>query len=305
MLWGLMSPISKLVLMGSVIGPMVLTSVRMIGAMLLFWLLSLFIKSSRVERKDHIKLLGAALLGLVINQTCFITGVNYTSPANASILATSMPLWAMLLSAFVLKDPLTLRKITGLILGSAGSIMLILSSSYKGSDTSGIIGDILVVTAQISYASYVVFYTHFIHKYPLLTIMKWMFTYASLIILPLSFFDIIKTDFAALSTLNIMGIAYIVVMSTFLSQLLILIAQKNLSPTITGMYNYIQPVIASVAAIALGLDVFNTIKLISVIMVFTGVFIVTSSKNTVVIHRLKENDKDEISDENKTEAAGK
>ena len=289
-LWGLMSPVSKLVLLGGVISPLALSSFRMFGSMILFWIISIFVKSSKVAFIDHFKLMGASLLGIVINQTFFILGVGHTSPANASILATSMPLWAMLLSAFILKDPLTKRKILGLVIGSVGAISLILSSSTSASEQSSFVGDIFVVLAQISYASYVVLYTKFIHKYPILTIMKWMFTYAAIFVIPISYLDLIDTSFKDISALEILGILYIIVFATFLSQLCIIISQRSLSPTITGMYNYIQPVVSSIVAICLGLDSFTTFKVFAVFLVFTGVFIVTSSKKKVLIKTLDDID---------------
>ena len=102
-IWGLMAPVAKIVMAGSIITPLVLTDLRVFGAMVLFWAASLFRKPEKVEPKDMVRLFVASLLAIVFNQGLYVFGVSLTSPADASIIATSMPLWAMILAAFFLK----------------------------------------------------------------------------------------------------------------------------------------------------------------------------------------------------------
>ena len=116
--WGLMSPVAKIVMSGRIVAPLILTDMRVFGAMVLFWVVSFFRKPERVAPRDMVKLFGASLLAIVFNQGCFIFGVGLTSPGDASIITTSMPLWAMILAAFFLKEPITGKKVTGIALGS-------------------------------------------------------------------------------------------------------------------------------------------------------------------------------------------
>ena len=83
-LWGLMSPVSKAVLIAGPISALSLTTFRMVGAAVIFWLASLFTKKEHVNHQDLMKLFFAALLGIVLNQGSFIFGVSLTSPINAS-----------------------------------------------------------------------------------------------------------------------------------------------------------------------------------------------------------------------------
>ena len=281
-MWGLMSPLAKIVMAGGVITPLVLTDLRIFGAMVLFWVISFFQKPEHVHHKDMALLLGASLLAIVFNQGCFIFGVGLTSPADASIITTSMPLWAMVLAAFFLKEPITGKKVLGIALGAGGALLLIMGSRGSGSATTGgnpILGDILVLTAQLSYALYIVLFKNFVQKYSLVTIMKWMFTYAFIFALPFSYNNLIDTDWSALRLPAIGSIAFIVVCATFLSYMLILVGQKNLRPTVAGMYNYVQPVVASIVSICLGMDAFNVTKGVAVVLIFGGVYLVTISKS--------------------------
>lgn len=284
-MWGLMSPISKFVMMAGVVSPLVVTDMRITGAMILFWVASFFQKPEHVGHKDLARLFGAALLGIVLNQGCFIFGVSLSSPGDASIITTSMPLWAMLLAAFILKEPITGKKVLGIAAGACGALMLIMGSGshVKNMASAGgdyaIWGDLLVLSAQFCYALYIVVYKDFVNKYSLITIMKWMFTYAFICVIPFSAGDLMQTVWSHLSWTEIMGLTYIVVCATFLSYMFIVVGQKILRPTVAGMYNYVQPLVACIVAVIWGMDTFNWIKAVAIMLIFSGVYLVTASRS--------------------------
>lgn len=281
--WGLMSPIAKIVMAGGTVTSLVLTDMRIFGAMILFWIVSFFRKPERVAPHDMLKLFGASLLAIVFNQGCFIFGVEMTSPGDASIIATSMPLWAMILAAFFLKEPITGKKVAGIAFGAAGALLLIIGSSSGGLGSHGgnnyVWGDLLVLLAQLSYALYIVLFKNFVTRYSLITIMKWMFTYAFICILPFSYDNLIATDWNLLGIREIGEVGFIVVCATFFSYMLIVVGQKRLRPTVAGMYNYIQPLVACIVSVCLGMDTFSPTKGVAIVMIFSGVYLVTASKS--------------------------
>jgi len=271
------------VMVGGAVTPLVVTDLRITGAMVLFWIASFFQKPERVAPKDLLKLLGASLLAIVFNQGCFIFGVGLTSPVDASIITTSMPLLAMVLAAIYLKEPITGKKVLGIAVGATGALLLILGSHQvseaKAAGNHYIWGDLLVLLAQFSYALYFVLFKNFVNKYSLITIMKWMFTYAFICALPFSYHDLLHTEWKSLQNTEIGALVFIVVGSTFISYVLIVIGQKNLRPTVAGMYNYVQPLVASIVAVCWGMDTFNFVKIISVALIFGGVYLVTNSRS--------------------------
>lgn len=283
-MWGLMSPLAKLVMLGGLVTPLVVTDLRVFGAMVLFWIVSFFRKPEHVGHKDLAKLFVASLLAIVFNQGCFIFGVGLTSPADASIITTSMPLWAMVLAAIFLKEPITGKKVLGIAFGATGALLLIMGSSHAGTSSTvsgdkSIWGDLLVLMAQLSYALYLVLFKNFVGKYSVFTLMKWMFTYAFICLLPFSYNDLLAAGWAGLSLMEIGSLAFIVVGSTFLCYILVVVGQKNLRPTVAGMYNYVQPVVACIVAICWGMDSFNWVKGVSILLIFGGVYLVTMSRS--------------------------
>lgn len=281
-MWGLMSPISKYVMAAGLVSPLIVTDLRIAGAMVLFWLVSFFLPAEHVGHKDLLRLLGAALLAIVFNQGSFVFGVSLTSPGEASIITTSMPLWAMVLAAIILKEPVTGKKVLGIAAGAAGALLLIVGShnpaaAQSRSDTA-IWGDLLVLTAQLSYAFYIVIYKNFVGRYSVVTVMKWMFTYSFICLLPFSAPALTHTPWALLDASQWASLAFIVVGGTFLSYMLVVVGQKALRPTVAGMYNYVQPLVACVVAVLWGMDTFTPVKGVAAVLIFGGVFLVTRSR---------------------------
>lgn len=190
----------------------------------------------------------------------------------------------MLLAAFILKEPITGKKVLGIACGAGGALLLILGSSQNqpaasSASHTAIWGDLLVLFAQFCYAFYIVRFRDFVNKYSLITIMKWMFTYSFICTIPFSASDLMNADWSGLKAVEIGSLTFIVVGATFVSYMLIVVGQKNLRPTVAGMYNYIQPLVACIVAVCWGMDSFNTTKIIAVVLIFGGVYLVTSSRS--------------------------
>ena len=227
---------------------------------------------------DILRLFGAGMLGVLFNQGCFILGVNLTSPGEASLVTTTMPMWVMLLAWLILREPITLKKAGGIAAGAAGAIILIAGNGARAYGSNPALGDVIVLCAQLSYALYLTLYRNFIRKYSLVTLMKWMFLSATVVGLPSSLKWLGATDWSAISPTEWGGIAYVVVCGTFLAYICIMIGQKTLRPTLVGMYNYVQPIVATITGICLGLDRFTPVKALAIALIFSGVWLVTISK---------------------------
>lgn len=280
-MWGLMSPVAKMVFAAGTVLPAVMVDFRVAGAALLFWIASVFLPEEKVPVGDLLRLFGAGMLGILLNQGCFIFGVSLTSPGEASLVTTTMPMWVMLLAWLILREPITLKKAGGIVVGAAGAIILILGSGMRVAGENPPLGDFIVLCAQLSYALYLTLYRNFIRKYSLVTLMKWMFLSASVVGLPATFTWLRDTSWNSITGLEWSGVAYVVVCGTFLAYICIMIGQKRLRPTVVGMYNYVQPIVATITGIILGLDTFTPMKALAIVLIFSGVWLVTISKARV------------------------
>ena len=272
-LWGLMAPIGKSALME--FSALSVTTFRMVGAAACFWLLSAFCKYEHVDHRDMLKIFFASLFALVFNQGVYIFGLSMTSPIDASIVTTTLPIVTMIIAAIYLKEPITNLKVLGIFVGAMGALTLILSSQTAGSGNGSIIGDLLCLVAQISFSIYLTVFKGLSQKYSPITLNKWMFIYASMCYIPFSYQDVAGIQWAEVSTAAYVQIGYVVIGGSFLAYIFIMTAQRLLRPTVVSMYNYMQPIVASIAAIIMGLGVFGWEKGIAVALVY----IVTKSKS--------------------------
>ena len=278
-IWGLMAPLGKDAMTHGLDG-VSMVMLRVSGGALLFWLASLFAKKEHVPLKHVFVFLGAAFFGIVFNQCGYTIGLSLTSPINASIVTTSMPIFAMLLAALILKEPITSKKVLGVMMGCSGALMLILTSVAGSSDKVGDIrGDLCCLGAQFSYALYLSLFNRFIRQYSVFTVNKWMFLWAAIILFPLAGPHTLSTLSGELPVKTLLETAYVVFFGTFVGYILIIKAQKILRPTVVATYNYVQPIVAVAVSILAGLGILKWSHALSIILVFSGVALVTKSKS--------------------------
>lgn len=276
-MWGLMAPIGKSAL--AEFSALSVTTFRMVGAAAAFWLLSIFCKQEQVNPRDMLKIFFASLFALVFNQGMFVFGLSLTSPIDASIVTTTSPIITMIVAAIYLKEPITNKKVLGIFVGAIGALTLILSSQTSGTGGGSIWGDLLCMLAQLSFAIYLTVFKGLTQRYSPVTINKWMFVYASMCYIPFSYTDVASIQWAAISTTAILQVLYVVLGGSFVAYICIMSAQRLLRPTVVSMYNYVQPIIASTAAILMGIGTFGWQKGLAIGLVFLGVYIVTQSKS--------------------------
>ena len=274
-------------LMPDWMSPIGLTYSRFTFGAIAFWLLSLFLKTEKVTRKDMGTLFIGSLLGVGINQVTFITGLKLTSATNASIVITITPILVLIISFLILKEPITFKKAGGVILGLVGVLSVILTSEIAASGReASIVGDLLCVTSSLSYAFFLVLTRGISKRYNSVTIMKWMFLFSSLLFFPFGFRDVITSKlFSSGTSIAWYSYMYLLVGATFITYLLIPVAQRQIRPTTIGMYNYLQPLVASYIAIMMGQDSFSWTKPFSAIFIFLGVYFVTTSKSREDVER--------------------
>ena len=277
--WGLMAPLGKDAMTHGFTGIDMVTF-RVTGGAILFWLTSLFTPKEHVPKKDLLMLIGAAVFGLVTNQCCYTIGLSVTSPVNASIVTTSMPIFAMILAFLILKEPITAKKAGGVAMGCAGAVILIVTSAAAANSKVGDIrGDLLCLGAQLSFALYLSLFSPLIRRYSVITVNKWMFTYATAMILPFTFGRVSSIDYASIPTSTWLETGFVVVFGTYVSYILMMIGQHTLRPTVVSIYNYVQPIVSVTVSVLTGIGVFKPSQGAAVILVCLGVWLVTKSKS--------------------------
>ena len=239
----------------------------------------------RVEKRDLPKIFAASVLGFFFAQMSFLVAISRITPMDCSIVASLSPFYTMFIAAYALKEPLSVQKIGGVVLSLCGVIYLILNTATA---TSGVVqttplGVLLIVANSLCFSLYLGIFKPIINKYSVVTFMKWIFLFSSLMSLPFSFAEIIKIEYAELPVSYLAELAFMIVCATFVTYFLIPIGQKLLRPTLVSMYTYVQPIVAIVVSIYVGMDTLTLPKVLAAVTVFAGVIIVSRSKQKKAI----------------------
>lgn len=267
---------------GGLISPLTIFCMRSLGAGALFWFISLFLPKEKVEKKDYIKIFAASMLGFFVCQITFLVGLPYITPMDCSILTALSPIYTMGIAAIALKEPITFKKVGGVVLSFIGIIYLILSkTSLGGAAETTTFGIIMLILNSLSFSMYLGIFKPLIGKYSVVTFMKWIFLFASAVSLPFSAGDLVTLEWSSIPNIQLAELAYLIICATFITYFLIPVGQKRIRPTLVSMYSYVQPIIAITVSICIGMDTLTWQKSLATIMVFSGVIIVSYSKSKV------------------------
>jgi len=255
--------------------PKAIIFLRVIVTVLVFGILHFILPSRKVEKRDLFKLALCAVFGVAINQILFFEGLNLSTPINASIIITVIPVLIIIFSHYILKEKITAIKVFGIILGATGAIIVILSSG-KGDFKSGtMIGNLLIFVNAASWALYLVLIKPLMEKYDSITVMKWVFFFGLFIIFPFTFTSFTETSFITIPFNIWMSVSFVVFAATIIAYFLNNYSLKSVSPSVNGIYIYLQPLIASVVAILFGKDQLTLLKTIAAVLIMAGVYFVT------------------------------
>ena len=260
--------------------------IRVTGAVLLFWLLARLLKlNESIQNRDWLRLAVAGLFGVAINQLLFFQGLSLTTPINAAIIMTVNPVMVLLMAAIILRNPITLTKSIGIFLGLSGAVLL---TTFKqghwvmpsfSHETA--VGDFLVLLNATSYAIYLVVVKPIMQKYNPVTVIKWVFTFGWIYVLPFGVMQMGDISWKTMPNIIFMEIGFVVFATTFLAYLFNIYGLQKLNPATVSIYIYFQPFFATVVALIWGSDELSLIKILSATLIFGGVYLVSKRKKSV------------------------
>ncbi|SFU69095.1 Permease of the drug/metabolite transporter (DMT) superfamily [Pustulibacterium marinum] len=274
-IYGLNHTIAKGV-MPAFVKPFGFIFLRVTGAMLLFWLASFFVPKEKIMKKDIPRMFVTAMCGMSINMLSFFKGLSLSTPIYSSILSTITPILVLVLSAILIGEKLTLRKGTGIFIGFAGALVLILIGNETRSDAPNIfLGNLLFILNACVFGIYLILVKPLTAKYSTITLMKWLFLMAFIVNLPITYGEFSEISWSTMPFEGWWKIAFVVIGTTFMTYLLNVYALKTLAASTISSFIYLQPLIAIIYAISTGYGTLSPSKIAGGLLVFLGVYLVT------------------------------
>ena len=257
------------------IEPFGIVLLRVSGALIIFTILAFLTGHEKIEKGDHKKLLIASLFGVVINQLMFFKGLSLTSEIHSAMIMIATPIIVLVMAWIILKDKITWVKSLGILIGGIGVAMLISSGAVDVHSPSSLAGDICITINATSYAVFLIIAKPLMLKYSPYTIARWIFTYGILFVLPFGWKEVDAISWNTIPAIAIWALVYVILGATVLAYLFNILGLNYGSPTLVSIYIYTQPVIATIIAVAYGSDHLTTGKVVSAILVFSGVALVS------------------------------
>lgn len=279
LIFGLNVVLCKDIANSQAVAPIVLFTLRALGASALFWLGSLFLPKEKVDRKDLPKIALASFLGLFGPQVTFLVGITMATSIDTAILGTLGPVFTMVFAFFFLGEPITGKKAGGVAVSLAGVLFLIFNSVHGGGASATTpLGFVMLLLNSISFSLYLGIFRPLIAKYSVVTFMKWSFLFSLVLALPFAGKGLVTTDYAAVPPLVLWEIGYLIVFATVIAYFLIPYGQKFIRPTLVSMYNYLSPMVTTVVSIWTGLDTLTWQKVVAAAVIVSGVVLVSRSR---------------------------
>mgnify|MGYP006083156155 CR=1 FL=1 len=250
---------------------------RVLGAAILFWFLSIFFKNQKIDKKDWPRIILCSFLGMVINMLAFIKGLQLSTPINSSVLITIVPILVFSFSAIILKEKVSLMKIFGISAGFIGALILILYSPLSGFNAPNIpMGNLLFVLNSATYGLYLIFVKPLVEKYNIITLFRWLFLFGFLMNFPITINEFIEVQWSSLPIYDaILPMIYVVVGTTFSTYLLNAYALTKLKASTVSSFIYLQPIVGIVYALTTKNDALTLTNVVGMLLIFLGIYLVT------------------------------
>ncbi len=250
--------------------------IRMSCTALFFYVFIVFAKRSFfIDKKDYVRLFLCAVFGITINQIFFFEGLSRTSPINTSLIMSGIPITVFILSVIFLNEKMSKWNVFGLILSASGAVILLLDS--RGKFEGLFIGDVFILVNAISYGIFLILARQLMRSYDSVTVIFWIFLMGTFLSFPYCYFNYEVTDWAHIPMYAWLGLGFIVVFATIINYYIGVDVLKDISPAVSSMYVYIQPIVTTAVAMYFGSDKLDGQKLISSLAILVGVYLVSKT----------------------------
>lgn len=229
-----------------------------------------------INRSDYWRFAILSFFGVVFNQLLFITGLSLTKASNTSLLAVTIPVFALTVGAIIGAERLTFLKIVGIALAAFG-VLLIIDPRNASFSSSTTLGDLLIVLNSLSYGIYVAISKPIIMRNGVFRSIMWVFIFASIICVPLGLWSLSSIEMSTVSDATWLIVIYIAIGATSAPYLLNAFALKYVPASTVAVFVYLQPVIGFLLAVVFLGEQIGTLFIAAAVMIFLGVFLV--SKN--------------------------
>ena len=256
------------------IAPIACVTLRLTFGAAVFWLVSIFVKPENVRWGDKVKMVLLGAVGIFGYMSLYAISLSYTTPVNFAIFNAMQPLWVVVASAVIYSESINSRKLLGLVVGFVGAMLCILSEPVGGVARNALLGNVLAIFASIIYAIYLVLSARMVGHLASVTILRYTFSSGALVAIVVAMiFGFDAPLFAGgFKPAPFLMLLFVLLFPTVLSYLLIPVGLKYLRSTVVALYGYVTLVVATVVSYFTGMDKFDPVILLSLLLIAISIY---------------------------------
>lgn len=277
--FGINIPVTK-ILIPEWLSAVEVVACRYIGGAVLIWLTSLFMKSVKIDKADWkpIILAGIALFGFLY---LFSLAFNYASAIDISIIMILPPIIVVAINAIFKRSKIGPLEWVGVGISFVGAAVLILLRGGASQGSDNLLGELLALGSAVCYAVYLIIIEKPSHKYPSMILMRWVLGISAVLCLPFIGGFAHSKLFMHPEAWPIGLVCFIILLPTYYAYVATPPAVKMIGSEIVSMYQYLVPVIATIAAIIMKVDTLVWYQPVSMAIIIVGVVLADYSKRKI------------------------
>jgi drug/metabolite transporter (DMT)-like permease len=265
-----------------------LITCRLVGATIVFvGIQRNFRALLRMPRRDLALVILSSLIGVFGNQFLYVKGLSLSTVINATLISTTIPVFALFISLLFGYDRLSMRRAFGIALAASGVVYLVnpLQAEVSSQTT---MGNLLMITSSLLYGAYIVIAKDLFERYGALNVITWIFFVASILAAPIGAHSLSSEHLEAISVRVWLVVGFIILLPTVGAYYLNGWALTKVTPSVVAVYIYLQPLIAfGLAPLLLG-ESWSWRTVIASLLIFTGVAIVTKRGRSFAVREISE-----------------
>jgi drug/metabolite transporter (DMT)-like permease len=260
--------------------PLTFAWLRVAASALVLWVVAR--REPAVTPEDRKRIVGYAVLGVVINQCMFLAGLSLTSVPVAAVLIVTIPVFALAAAIALGKERPTVQKIGGIALAAFGALLVVGGEGLVGSARS-VAGAVMIVINCLSYALYLVLSKPMMARVSPKQVVARMFAFGAGLMLPIAAVPLWREQWSDIPPRAWLALALVVAGPTVAAYLLSAWALRHAESSLVAAYTYLQPVLASLmGALFLG-DEIHGIVLVAAVLIFAGVALAGRAPDAPVV----------------------
>ncbi len=221
-----------------IIPPLTLVALRFWMSSLVLFALMRATHARPIARRDLKMVAMVGVIGFGISVVTQFIGTKLTTAANGALVTSAAPAFIVLFAALLLGEAVTLRKVLGLLLATAGVVVVINPTDLSAS----FFGNVALFIAALTWGLYSVMVRAAVQKYPTLSVSAYAGWFGALFTTALAPLELSANPVGAVTPAIVLGVLYLAFVSTALAMYLWNKALEILGAGITAIFFFAQPV---------------------------------------------------------------